>query len=63
MAVTITLVGLLGLVPSSSCAPGPRSYGSAFIAVMFGFFLASTAASGPNNEQTAVSDLNAGAES
>jgi hypothetical protein len=68
MAVTISLVALFGLVLFFLLRSKTLGYGSAFIAAMFGFFLASTGASGPINELTAailtaVSDLIAGTES
>ncbi|AJF66311.1 hypothetical protein [Streptomyces vietnamensis] len=52
MVVTVSLVALFGLVlffllRSKSLGPG-----AAFIAVMFGFFLASTGASKPINQLT-----------
>ena len=55
MAVTVSLVALFGLVLFFLLRSKTLGYGSAFIAVMFGFFLASTGASGPVNElSTAV---------
>lgn len=68
MAVTISLVALFGLVLFFLLRSKTLGYGSAFIAAMFGFFLASTGASGPIKELaaailTAVSDLIAGTES
>ncbi|MEU4031376.1 hypothetical protein [Streptomyces anulatus] len=52
MAVTISLVFLFGLVLFFLLRSNTLSWGAAFIAVMFGFFLASTGASGPINELT-----------
>ncbi|MFF4952549.1 hypothetical protein [Streptomyces chattanoogensis] len=52
MAVTISLVALLGLVLFFLLRSKTLGYGSAFIAIMFGFFLASTGASGPINQLT-----------
>ncbi|MFE5810675.1 hypothetical protein [Streptomyces sp. NPDC056491] len=62
MAITVSLVALFGLVLFFLLRSKTVGYGSAFIAMMFGFFLASTGASGPMNELTtaiikAVSDL------
>ncbi|MEV6679585.1 hypothetical protein AB0N09_22410 [Streptomyces erythrochromogenes] len=62
MAITVSLVALFGLVLFFLLRSKTLGYGSAFIAMMFGFFLASTGASGPINELTtavlnAVSDL------
>ncbi|WP_328298917.1 hypothetical protein OG389_14630 [Streptomyces sp. NBC_00435] len=62
MAITVSLVFLFGLVLFFLLRSKTLGYGSAFIAMMFGFFLASTGASGPINELTtavlnAVSDL------
>ncbi|EFL17635.1 hypothetical protein [Streptomyces sp. C] len=62
MAITLSLVALFGLVLFFLLRSKTLGYGSAFIAMMFGFFLASTGASGPINELTtaiikAVSDL------
>ncbi|MFI1465647.1 hypothetical protein [Streptomyces wuyuanensis] len=57
MVVTVSLVALFGLVLFFLLRSNSLGYGSAFIAVMFGFFLASTGASGPINElATAVID-------
>ncbi|MER5891754.1 hypothetical protein [Streptomyces sp. NPDC001876] len=52
MAVTVSLVLLFGLVLFFLLRSNTLGYGAAFIAVMFGFFLASTGASGPINELT-----------
>ncbi|MFE6841096.1 hypothetical protein [Streptomyces sp. NPDC057686] len=62
MAITVSLVALFGLVLLFLLRSKTLGYGSAFVAMMFGFFLASTGASGPINELTtavinAVSDL------
>ncbi|WP_406484039.1 hypothetical protein [Streptomyces sp. NBC_01568] len=62
MAITVSLVALFGLVLFFLLRSKTLGYGSAFVAMMFGFFLASTGASGPINELTtaiikAVSDL------
>ncbi|MFD4593349.1 hypothetical protein [Streptomyces rubiginosohelvolus] len=54
MAVTVSLVLLFGLVLFFLLRSKSLGAGSAFIAVMFGFFLASTGASGPINELTAA---------
>ncbi|MEU9780924.1 hypothetical protein AB0H92_08145 [Streptomyces phaeochromogenes] len=55
MAVTVSLVALFGLVLFFLLRSKTLGYGSAFIAVMFGFYLASTGASGPMTElSTAV---------
>ncbi|MFG2598474.1 hypothetical protein [Streptomyces sp. NPDC048462] len=52
MAVTISLVFLFGLVLFFLLRSNTLGWGAAFVAVMFGFFLASTGASGPINELT-----------
>ncbi|MGY5129926.1 hypothetical protein [Streptomyces nigrescens] len=52
MAITLSLVVLFGLVLFFLLRSKTLGYGSAFIAVMFGFFLASTGASGPINQLT-----------
>ncbi|MFD3324065.1 hypothetical protein [Streptomyces sp. NPDC058701] len=62
MAITLSLVALFGLVLFFLLRSKTLGYGSAFIAIMFGFFLASTGASEPINQLTtavikAVSDL------
>ncbi|MER5889904.1 hypothetical protein ABT160_39275 [Streptomyces sp. NPDC001941] len=49
MAVTVSLVALFGLVLFFLLRSKSLSVGAAFIAVMFGFFLASTGAAGPIN--------------
>ncbi|MFD7443285.1 hypothetical protein [Streptomyces sp. NPDC059909] len=50
MVVTVSLVALFGLVLFFLLRSNSLGYGSAFTAVGFGFFLASTGASGPINE-------------
>ncbi|MDX3855039.1 hypothetical protein [Streptomyces sp. AK02-01A] len=62
MALTISLVFLFGLVLFFLLRSNSLGYGAAFIAVMFGFFLASTGAAGPINQlatavMTAVQNL------
>ncbi|MDQ0985946.1 hypothetical protein [Streptomyces sp. V2I9] len=52
MAVTVSLVLLFGLVLFFLLRSNSLGWGSAFIAVMFGYFLASTGASTPINELT-----------
>ncbi|MEU7254374.1 hypothetical protein AB0B21_00990 [Streptomyces rimosus] len=52
MVITVSLVALFGLVMFFLLRSKTLGYGSAFIAVMFGFFLASTGASGPINQLT-----------
>ncbi|MEU7566357.1 hypothetical protein ACFV08_02325 [Streptomyces fradiae] len=54
MAVTVSLVLLFGLILFFLLRSNSLSYGSAFIAAMFGFFLASTGAAGPVNQLTAA---------
>ncbi|MET8097353.1 hypothetical protein ABZV29_12865 [Streptomyces sp. NPDC005236] len=55
MAVTVSLVALFGLVLFFLLRSKTLGYGSAFIAIMFGFYLASTGASEPINDlSTAV---------
>jgi len=54
MAVTVSLVALFGLVLFFLLRSNTLGYGSAFVAVMFGFYLASTGASEPANELTAA---------
>ncbi|MFI1764545.1 hypothetical protein ACH41H_21185 [Streptomyces sp. NPDC020800] len=49
MAVTVSLVALFGLVLFFLLRSHSLTPGAAFIAVMFGFFLASTGAAGPIN--------------
>lgn len=57
MAVTVSLVFLFGLVLFFLLRSKSLGYGAAFIAVMFGFYLASTGAAGPVNQlSTAVVD-------
>ncbi|MFF4101649.1 hypothetical protein [Streptomyces sp. NPDC001903] len=50
MAITVSLVALFGLVLYFLLRNGSLSYGSAFTAIGFGFFLASTGAAGPINQ-------------
>ncbi|MEV4873720.1 hypothetical protein [Streptomyces syringium] len=55
MAITISLVFLFGLVLFFLLRSKSLGYGSAFVAIMLGFHLASTGAAGPmNNLTTAV---------
>ncbi|MEU0780967.1 hypothetical protein ABZ341_05215 [Streptomyces sp. NPDC006173] len=55
MAITVSLVALFGLVLFFLLRSKTLGYGSAFIAIMFGFYLASTGASEPINDlSTAV---------
>ncbi|QGV78526.1 hypothetical protein [Streptomyces ficellus] len=54
MGITISAVALFGLVLFFLLRSKSLGYGSAFVAIMFGFFLASTGASGPINELTAA---------
>ncbi|MBA2811810.1 hypothetical protein E0500_031955 [Streptomyces sp. KM273126] len=54
MAVTVSLVLLFGLVLFFLLRSNSLSAGAAFIAVMFGFFLASTGAAGPINDMAAA---------
>jgi hypothetical protein len=55
MAVTVSLVALFGLVLFLLLRHGSLSGGGAFVAAMFGFFLASTGAAEPiNNLAVAV---------
>ncbi|MFF8535373.1 hypothetical protein ACF07B_26085 [Streptomyces sp. NPDC015532] len=54
MAVTVSLVALFGLVLFFLLRSKTLGYGSAFVAVMFGFYLASTGASGPMTELTSA---------
>ncbi|MGX8907366.1 hypothetical protein ACR820_19485 [Streptomyces netropsis] len=55
MAITISLVFLFGLVLFFLLRSKSLGYGSAFVAIMFGFHLASTGAAAPmNNLTTAV---------
>ncbi|MCF3104122.1 hypothetical protein IPZ58_21385 [Streptomyces roseoverticillatus] len=52
MAVTVSLVALTGLVLFFLLRSKSLGYGSAFIAILFGFYLASTGAAGPVNTLT-----------
>ncbi|MFD7235079.1 hypothetical protein ACFWAT_07190 [Streptomyces syringium] len=55
MAITVSLVALFGLVLFFLLRSKSLGYGSAFVAIMFGFYLASTGAAGPVNDlSTAV---------
>ncbi|GGQ12305.1 hypothetical protein [Streptomyces roseolilacinus] len=54
MAVTISLVALFGLALFFLLRSNSLSYGSAFTAAGFGFFLASTGAAEPINQLTAA---------
>ncbi|MFG2194967.1 hypothetical protein [Streptomyces sp. NPDC048639] len=52
MALTISLVFVFGLVLFFLLRSNSLSYGAAFIAVMFGFYLATTGAAQPVNDLT-----------
>ncbi|QQC91394.1 hypothetical protein [Streptomyces alfalfae] len=52
MAITVSLVALFGLVLFFLLRSKTLGYGSAFVAMMFGFYLASTGASQPMNDLT-----------
>ncbi|RSO13498.1 hypothetical protein DMH18_00655 [Streptomyces sp. WAC 06783] len=52
MAITVSLVALFGLVLFFLLRSKSLSYGAAFIAVMFGFYLAATGAAAPMNQLT-----------
>ncbi|MBZ4016127.1 MULTISPECIES: hypothetical protein [Streptomyces] len=54
MAVTVSLVALFGLVLIFLLRSKTLGYGSAFIAVMFGFYLASTGIAHQVNQLTAA---------
>ncbi|MFE0627767.1 hypothetical protein ACFW3D_12425 [Streptomyces sp. NPDC058864] len=54
MAVTISLALLFGTLLAVLLRTGVIKAGSGFVAVMFGFYLASTGASGPVNELSAA---------
>ncbi|MCX5361915.1 hypothetical protein OG864_24720 [Streptomyces sp. NBC_00124] len=54
MAVTVSLVALFGLVLFFLLRSNTLGYGSAFVAVMFGFYLASTGAADVVTEMTAA---------
>jgi hypothetical protein len=54
MAVTVSLVALFGLALFFLLRSNSLSYGAAFTAAGFGFFLASTGAAGPINQLTAA---------
>ncbi|MEU7201412.1 hypothetical protein [Streptomyces sp. NPDC045470] len=50
MAVTVSFIFLFGLVLFFLLRSRSLTWGSAFVAVMFGFYLASTGASRPVNQ-------------
>ncbi|MFF4736334.1 hypothetical protein ACFY2W_10635 [Streptomyces sp. NPDC001262] len=52
MGIRVSLVALFGLVLFFLLRSKSLGYGSAFIAIMFGFYLASTGASKPVNDLT-----------
>ena len=52
MAVTVSLVALFGLVLFFLLRSKTLGYGSAFVAAMFGFYLASTGLNGPITQLT-----------
>ncbi|WP_329117459.1 hypothetical protein [Streptomyces sp. NBC_01465] len=52
MALTVSLVFLFGLVLFFLLRSNTLGYGAAFVAVLFGFYLASTGAAGPINQLT-----------
>ncbi|MFC9748858.1 hypothetical protein [Streptomyces niveus] len=52
MALTVSLVALFGLVLFFLLRGRSLTFGAAFIAVMFGFYLATTGAADPINELT-----------
>ncbi|MEU4065882.1 hypothetical protein AB0F25_26265 [Streptomyces wedmorensis] len=52
MVITVSLVALFGLVLYFLLRSGSLTYGPAFIAAGFGFFLASTGAATPINQLT-----------
>lgn len=52
MAITVSLVALFGLVLFFLLRSKSLGYGSAFIAMMFGFHLSATGASKPMNDLT-----------
>ncbi|MFJ6664019.1 hypothetical protein [Streptomyces sp. NPDC091383] len=54
MAVTVSLVALFGLVLFFLLRNNSTTGGAAFVAVMFGFFLASTGAAGSINDMTSA---------
>ncbi|WP_328674542.1 hypothetical protein OG905_21035 [Streptomyces sp. NBC_00322] len=54
MAITVSLVALFGLVLFFLLRSKSLGYGSAFVAMMFGFYLASTGASQPMNDLTSA---------
>ncbi|MFI1183363.1 hypothetical protein ACH4UT_27970 [Streptomyces sp. NPDC020799] len=52
MTLTVSMVFLLGLVLFFLLRSKSLGYGSAFIAIMFGFYLSSTGAAKPMNQLT-----------
>ncbi|MBZ4322489.1 hypothetical protein [Streptomyces huiliensis] len=52
MAITVSLVALFGLVLFFLLRSKSLGYGSAFIAIMFGFHLSATGAAKPVNDLT-----------
>ncbi|MGP3924782.1 hypothetical protein [Streptomyces sp. 8N616] len=54
MALTVSMVALFGLVLFFLLRSNALGYGAAFVAVMFGFYLASTGAAEPINQLTAA---------
>ncbi|MFD5556190.1 MULTISPECIES: hypothetical protein [unclassified Streptomyces] len=52
MVVTVSLVLLLGIILFILLRSKSLGFGAAFVAVLFGFLLASTSAAGPVNEFT-----------
>ncbi|MFF6774763.1 hypothetical protein ACFY8W_14530 [Streptomyces sp. NPDC012637] len=52
MVITVSLVALFGLVLYFLLRAGSLTYGAAFVAAGFGFFLASTGAATPINQLT-----------
>ncbi|MFI1183334.1 hypothetical protein ACH4UT_27820 [Streptomyces sp. NPDC020799] len=50
MAITVSLVALFGLVLFFLLRSRTLGYGSAFVAMMFGFYLSSTGAATPMNQ-------------
>ncbi|MGW7514624.1 hypothetical protein ACWGJ2_03410 [Streptomyces sp. NPDC054796] len=54
MAVTISLVVLFGVALAALLKFKSLGFGAAFVAVMFGFYLASSGAAQPVNELTSA---------
>ncbi|MCF3102959.1 hypothetical protein AB0C81_12590 [Streptomyces roseoverticillatus] len=54
MGVTVSLVFLYGLILLFLLRSKSLGYGSAFVAIMFGFHLATTGAAGPVTSVTAA---------